>query len=200
MTKPTEQSAFGRVRASDAEREEYAQILRAAMSEGRLSLEVGEERLGRAYAATYRDELDPLLADLPRGAAFRTPEYLDQARQRLRRHRNGVVSVAALLTGIWLLVAILAHPVFFWPIIPIAFLSIGLLRHRRMYRWFARGGWGPRTRWGGGGWDGPGWGGRGWARDPGWAGGPGRSGAWGQGGGWCAGTQGAPDAGPRQAA
>src|SRR5688572_24072320 len=189
MTKPTEQSPFGRVRASDAEREEYAQILRAAMSEGRLSLEDGEERLGRAYAATYRDELDPLIADLPRGAAFRTPEYLDQARRRLRRHRNSVVSVAALLTGIWLLVAILAHPVFFWPIIPIAFLSIGLLRHRRMFRWYARGGWGPRTRWGGGpGWDGPGWGGGpGWGRDPGWAGGPGRSGAWSQGRGWCAG-------------
>jgi hypothetical protein len=181
MTKPTEQSPFGRVRASDAEREEYAQILRAAMSEGRLSLEVGEERLGQAYAATYRDELDPLIADLPRGAAFRTPEFLDQAQRRLRRHRNGVVSVAALLTGIWLLVAILAHPVFFWPIIPIAFLSIGLLRHRRMLRWYEQGGWGPWAR----GWDGPGWGGPG--RGPGW-GDPGRGPGRGRGPGW-AGTQ-----------
>jgi len=187
MTKPTE---YGRVRASDAEREEYAQILRAAMSEGRLTLEIGEERLGQVYAATYRDELDPLIADLPRGAAFRTPEYLGQARDRLRRHRNGVVSVAALLTGIWLLVAILAHPVFFWPIIPIAFLALGLLRHRRMYSWYARNGWGPRTR---------GWGGQG---GPGWAGGQSQGWGHGYGRGWCAGAPdaAAPGTAPRQAA
>jgi hypothetical protein len=180
MTKPTEPGQYGRVRASDAEREEYAQILRAAMSEGRLSLEVGEERLGHAYAATYRDELDPLIADLPRGAAFRTPEFVEEAQRRLRRHRSGVISVAALLTGIWLLFAILAHPVFFWPIIPIAIMTLGLMRHRRMLRWYARGGWSPWAR----GWDRPGWGGPG-AAGPGW-GGPGAGGhGWGgPGRGW----------------
>ena len=66
MTKPGE---TGRVRASDSEREEYAQILRAAMAEGRLTMEIGEERLGQAYGATYRDELAPLIADLPRDQA-----------------------------------------------------------------------------------------------------------------------------------
>jgi hypothetical protein len=150
----TEQGPHGRVRASDAEREEYAQVLRAAMSEGRLTLEIGEERLAHTYAATYRDELVPLIADLPRGAEFRTPEFLEEARRRLRAHLGGVVSVAALLTGVWLLVAILAHPTFFWPIIPIAILSIGLMKHRRRYRWYSRSGWGPRSR----GWDGPAWG------------------------------------------
>jgi hypothetical protein len=179
MTKPTEPSQYGRVRASDAEREQYAQILRAAMSEGRLSMEIGEERLGHAYAATYRDELDPLIADLPRGAAFRTPEFLEEAQRRLRRHRSVVISVAALLTGIWLLFAILVHPVFFWPIIPIAIMALGLRRHRRVLRWYARGGWGPWTR----GWGGPGWGGP--AAGPG-VGGPGRDGpGWGgPGRGW----------------
>jgi Domain of unknown function (DUF1707) len=54
-----------RVRASDAEREQYAQILRAAMTEGRLTLEEGEERLAQVYAVKYRDELAPLTADLP---------------------------------------------------------------------------------------------------------------------------------------
>src|SRR5688572_18412803 len=96
MTKPTEPST-GRVRASDTEREQYAQILRTAMSEGRLTMEDGEVRLGQAYGATYRDELDPLIADLPRGVEFRTPEFLADAGRRLRRHRNGVVSVAAIL-------------------------------------------------------------------------------------------------------
>jgi hypothetical protein len=161
----TEQGPYGRIRASDAEREEYARILRAAMSEGRLTLETGEERLSQAYAATYRDELDPLIADLPRGAEFRTPEFLDEARRRLRSHLGGVVSVAALLTGVWLLVAILVHPTFFWPIIPIAILTIGLLKHRRRYRWYSRSGWGPRSR----GWDGPGRGAHPWAQPaPGW--------------------------------
>ena len=189
MTKPTEPgphgSQTGRVRASDAEREEYAQILRAAMSEGRLTLETGEERLAQVYAATYRDELDPLIADLPRGAQFRTPEFLEDARRRLRTHRNGVVSAAALLTGIWLLVAILFHPTFFWPIIPIAILAIGLARHRRRYRWYSGSGWGPRSR----GWGGPGWGPPGFG-PPDWRGGPGSD--------WRAGT--GPDwrGGPRQ--
>jgi hypothetical protein len=181
MTNPTEPGPR-RVRASDGEREEYAQVLRAAMTEGRLTLEDGEQRLAQAYAAIYRDELDPLIADLPRGAAFRTPEYLTEARRRLRRHRNGVLSVAAVLTGIWLLVAVLAHPMFFWPIIPIAILTIGLFKHRRMYSWYAREGWGPRSR----GWDGPPWARHGWAPGapgagapswgaPSWAG-PGRAG------------------------
>jgi hypothetical protein len=178
MTKPTEPGP-GRVRASDGEREEYAQVLRAAMAEGRLTLEDGEERLAQAYAATYRDELDPLIADLPRGAAFRTPEYLTEARRRLRRHRNGVFSVAAVLTGIWLLVAVLAHPMFFWPIIPIAILTVGLFKHRRMYSWYAREGWGPRSR----GWDGPPWARQGWS-------GPGGPGAGGPGWGPHAGGQG----------
>jgi hypothetical protein len=37
------------------------------------------------------------------------------------------VAVAAVLTGLWVLSA--AH--FFWPIIPIAFLVMGLMRHAR---------------------------------------------------------------------
>ncbi|HEU4425077.1 MAG TPA: DUF1707 domain-containing protein, partial [Pilimelia sp.] len=53
-------SGSHRLRASDAEREQIATILRAAMTEGRLNLQEGEERLAAAYAATYRDELGPL--------------------------------------------------------------------------------------------------------------------------------------------
>jgi hypothetical protein len=162
----TESSAPGRVRASDAEREEYAKIIRTAMTEGRLTMEEGEERLARVYATTYRDELDPLITDLPSSTAFNTPEFLSEARHRLRAHTGRVVSVAALLTGIWLLVAILAHPVFFWPIIPIAIMSIGLMRHRRSYRWQQRGGWSP---WSGRGFGGPPWHHQG---TPGWHGTP----------------------------
>ncbi|MGE5830135.1 MAG: DUF1707 SHOCT-like domain-containing protein [Micromonosporaceae bacterium] len=55
-----------RVRASDAEREEYARAIREAVGEGRLSLDEGDERLTRVYAVRYRDELRPLVTDLPR--------------------------------------------------------------------------------------------------------------------------------------
>jgi hypothetical protein len=183
MTTPTQPAQYGRIRASDAEREEYAQILRSAMTEGRLTMEIGEERLGQAYATTYRDELDPLIADLPRGAQFRTPEFLAEAQQRLRRHRNIVFSVAALLTGVWLLFAITVHPMFFWPLIPILIMMIGLRRHRRLYRWYSRGGagWAPWAR----GWDGPTWdgprAGRGWDRRQAWAHDPSWNRAWRQG-------------------
>jgi DUF1707 SHOCT-like domain len=55
-----------RVRASDAEREEYARAIREAVGEGRLSLDEGDERLARVYGVRYRDELRPLVTDLPR--------------------------------------------------------------------------------------------------------------------------------------
>ncbi|MFG2401646.1 DUF1707 SHOCT-like domain-containing protein [Streptomyces lydicus] len=57
------------LRASDADRERVAEILRDALAEGRLVMEEFEERLDAAYRArTYR-ELEPLTADLPTGAA-----------------------------------------------------------------------------------------------------------------------------------
>src|SRR5262245_40687457 len=57
-----------RVRTSDAERERVAEQLRAAVGEGRLSLEEGDERLATLYTTKYRDELGPLVADLPNPA------------------------------------------------------------------------------------------------------------------------------------
>ncbi|OLB77264.1 MAG: hypothetical protein AUI14_16665 [Actinobacteria bacterium 13_2_20CM_2_71_6] len=140
----------GRVRTSDAEREQVAAILRAAVTEGRLTLQEGDERLGRTYEARYRDELAPLTTDLPSGgweALARTPEALAAARRRLRRHGSIVVLVAGLLVGAWLL----SGAVFFWPLFPILFLTFGLMRHARFvrsgYPWgWGRGPWGPNRR------------------------------------------------------
>src|SRR5690348_13444704 len=58
-----------RTRASDTEREEIAQIVRDAVGEGRLDIPEGEERLAAVYAAKSRDELGPLVTDLPAGQA-----------------------------------------------------------------------------------------------------------------------------------
>jgi uncharacterized protein DUF1707 len=121
-----------RMRTSDKEREQVAEILRAAMTEGRLTLEEGEERLAAAYATKYRDELGPLTADLPDGgrravAEAHAPEFRLATRRALRRHASFVLIAAGLLTGLWVLSG--AH--FFWPAIPLVFLVMGLVRHAR---------------------------------------------------------------------
>jgi hypothetical protein len=127
-------SGPNRLRTSDSEREQVAEILRAAMTEGRLTLEEGEERLGRVYAAKYRDELAPLTADLPGGgrpALADTPQARAATRRDVRRHAALVVSVALILTGLWILSG--AH--FFWPVIPLVFLVMSLIRHARYGRY-----------------------------------------------------------------
>jgi len=58
-------------RASDAEREAVADRLQRAAAEGRLTAEELDERLGVAYAARTRAELEPLTADLPSPAPAR---------------------------------------------------------------------------------------------------------------------------------
>jgi hypothetical protein len=123
-----------RVRASDAEREQWATMLRAAMTEGRLTLDEGEERLAAAYAARFRDELNPLTADLPDGgrrALAETPEARRAARRHLRRHGGLAALVALLLVGAWAL----SGASFFWPAIPLIIIGIGLVRHGRYHRY-----------------------------------------------------------------
>jgi hypothetical protein len=52
------------MRASDAEREQVAEIVRRAVSDGRLTIVEGDERLRDVYAATFRRDLEPVTADL----------------------------------------------------------------------------------------------------------------------------------------
>jgi hypothetical protein len=53
------------VRASDAERDQVTEILRAGYAEGRLTRAELEERLTAAYAARTRADLRDLTGDLP---------------------------------------------------------------------------------------------------------------------------------------
>ncbi len=53
------------VRASDAERDQAAEILRAAYAEGRLTRPELDERIDVAYAAKTRADLGDLTGDLP---------------------------------------------------------------------------------------------------------------------------------------
>jgi hypothetical protein len=161
LTMSTESSSSAasgpaQVRASDAEREEYARVVRDAVGEGRLSLDEGDERLAQVYAAKFREDLRPLVRDLPndearghgrhdaRGHGPHGPRWDVErgdsaaewrgARRAFARHVGFVAIVAAVLTAIWLSTA--SH--FFWPAIPLIFFSVGLYRHARWLGWRRR--------------------------------------------------------------
>jgi len=61
MTSPDPRS----MRASDADRDRAAEVLREAAAEGRLSMEELNERLDLVYAAKTYEELAPATVDLP---------------------------------------------------------------------------------------------------------------------------------------
>ncbi|MFJ4919693.1 DUF1707 domain-containing protein [Streptomyces sp. NPDC088725] len=67
---PTEPAG---IRASDADRDRIADILREALAEGRLDAEEHAERIDSVYRAKTMGELEPLVRDLPvPGAGGRT--------------------------------------------------------------------------------------------------------------------------------
>jgi hypothetical protein len=83
-----------RIRASDAEREQVAHILRTAMGEGRLTLDEGEQRLTAVYRAVYRDDLTQLTADLPENGRHALAD-LPEAKMAVARHRRRKAAMVA---------------------------------------------------------------------------------------------------------
>lgn len=61
------------IRASDADRDRVADILRDALAEGRLTTEEHSERLDGVYAAKTVGELEPYVRDLPAGRTASAP-------------------------------------------------------------------------------------------------------------------------------
>ncbi|MFG2193091.1 DUF1707 domain-containing protein [Streptomyces sp. NPDC048639] len=57
--------AEGEIRASDADRDRFADILREAVAEGRLTAEEHSDRIDGVYRAKTLGELEPLVRDLP---------------------------------------------------------------------------------------------------------------------------------------
>ena len=108
------------LRASDAERERVAEHLRTQAGEGRLTVEVLDERLERAYAATTRAELAALTADLPQPPRPRPDE-----RAEFREHLRTYLGVMALLVVIWALTGM----GYFWPVWPALGWGIGIASH-----------------------------------------------------------------------
>jgi hypothetical protein len=63
-----------KMRASDADRQEVVERLRAALDEGRLKMDEYLERMGLASEAVTYGDLAPLYADLPRSGSVARPE------------------------------------------------------------------------------------------------------------------------------
>ena len=114
-----------RMRAGDAERHAVVEQLGTHFAQGRLTVDEFDERVVRAHASVYLDELPALTADLPRA-----PE----PQRRPARQPTGVPGPFVFLVAVllaWSVVMAVVHgtPPFF------ALLLLFLvLRHRRWSR------------------------------------------------------------------
>lgn len=71
-------------RASDADREATAAVLRSAVADGRLDLSELDERLSAIYAAKTYPELERIIADLPTEALRHRPRRTEPLRLKTR--------------------------------------------------------------------------------------------------------------------
>ena len=69
-----------RIRASDADRDRTAALLREHHAAGRLTAEEFNERLDKAYAAKTLGDLDQLLPDLPGIDLYKLPDHTVERR------------------------------------------------------------------------------------------------------------------------
>ena len=140
---PQELSA---VRASDADRERVAAILRDAAGQGLLTLDEVDQRLAAVYAARHLTELAPLTADLPAAGRRLAPVDLrarGRARATARAHLAGYLGIVALLVAIWVATGADSH---FWPIWPALGMLPGVVSHLAAVRHAGDPSRGPRLR------------------------------------------------------
>jgi hypothetical protein len=123
------------VRASDADREKVAGILRAAAGQGLLTLDEVGDRLASAYAARTTAELAPLTADLPESGRRLAPVDLGaraRARTIARAHLAGYVALVTVMVGIWVATGADSH---FWPVWPALGMLPAVVSHLAAARW-----------------------------------------------------------------
>jgi hypothetical protein len=114
-----------RLRAGDKDRQRVVEQLGKHFGEGRLTVEEFDERVVRAHASVYLDELPSLTADLPRDS---------EPHRRPTRSAMRVPYVFVLLIAMLLAWSVVAAVVYGAPPL-FAFLLLFLfLRHRRWSR------------------------------------------------------------------
>lgn len=119
------------VLASDAERERVTDRLRAAAAEGRLTLAESDERQAAAYAARTRDELGPLISDLPGPRRPVTRARRGPMTERARRRFHVHVAIVAVLLVALVTAWALGPAPFFWPFWPAFWMGVTLFVHSR---------------------------------------------------------------------
>jgi hypothetical protein len=130
MTAPTAPS----VRAGSRERDNTADQLGQALSQGYLALDEYDTRLQAAFGAHTTAELGRLVADLPLAQLRRNDPRRREARRAAARrgvaiHLAAQVAMVAIVLAVWLAVALTAGAWYFWPIWPILGAGIGLVSH-----------------------------------------------------------------------
>jgi hypothetical protein len=117
------------IRASDADRDRAASLLREHHAAGRLTAEEFSERLDRAFGAKTVGEIDRLLGDLPSIDLYRLPDAVltrqPRQRQPVRRTtgRRGSAAWRA-AWGVWFTVSLVCFviwgltsaPGYVWPL------------------------------------------------------------------------------------
>lgn len=124
------------IRASDAEREVFAARIQQAGSEGRLTLPEVEERLSQVYAAKFRPELEPLVADLPAPPQPAADRWRGGPSGRTVRGVPAPLVVHAIIVAFISVMMIVRWTVsdaeFFWPIFPMFWLWLSVAVHARI--------------------------------------------------------------------
>jgi hypothetical protein len=121
-------SDLSSLRVADVDREKLIEDLREHMLAGRLSSEEFETRLGNAYSATTRADLDALRSDLPMSPAAiqrSLAERRAHLRRRLLQEGGGSLGVSGVCVAIWLATGASGS---FWPIWVIVFTMLPVLK------------------------------------------------------------------------
>lgn len=122
------------VRVGDRDRSVTARRLGQALAQGYLDMTEYERRVGSAFAAQSRADLDALLADLPvhrmrlDDPARRAARHA-AARLWLRLHLAAYALMVVVVLTVWLAVALSGGTWYFWPIWPILGAGIGVVGH-----------------------------------------------------------------------
>jgi hypothetical protein len=89
-----------KLRASDSERQQVVDLLRAALEDGRLKTEEYADRVELAYRAVTHGDLAPLHADLPGGGAGAATRVTVPAAAATAR-RVGFAALPMVLRALW---------------------------------------------------------------------------------------------------
>lgn len=133
-------SRTGHLRASDADRDQVAERLRAAATEGRIGFDELEERLGATLSARTYGELEAVVADLP-GIQPAQRRSLIPASPVARVAIALALAVPVIMVAIFVVTAFLSLW-FVWMIV--GYYVFGHHRSRYRHRYDARRGSGPR--------------------------------------------------------